>query len=96
MLQGAYYLMITRGIDLASNEAVQIITRAINTRTHGRIKRLGVEVQNHKPNGQRPVLLVRGFSDTYHVKQLAQAGVFDACGNIDDCPYELKNEIEVK
>ncbi|GEM_PF-2398310 len=79
------------------SHALQLIQREANARSHGRVRGLSVEACE-----KSGAVILKGRTDTYHVKQLAQHGVFDLLArqdviralNIGDAP-RLVNDVEV-
>jgi hypothetical protein len=67
----------------ASHEVIRAIERWVQSRTHGRVRDLQVELA-----GQSIVL--RGRAPTYHTKQLALLGAMDAVSD-----GRIVNEIRV-
>lgn len=76
-------------------EPIQFITALINARTHRRVQDLKVEIENHKPEGELPVLKIAGRVPSYYVKQLAQHGAMEAISQDGKVPYVLANNITV-
>ena len=79
------------------SHALQLIHREVNARSHGRVKDLSVEACE-----KSGAVILKGRTDKYHTKQLAQHGVFDLLArqdiiralNIGDAP-RVVNEVEV-
>lgn len=78
-----------------ANSFIERITKAIGARTGNRVKGLKVEIQNHKPEGELPVLLVKGVVSNYHVKQLAISCVDGILRETPTKQFEHENVIEV-
>jgi hypothetical protein len=79
------------------SQALQLIQREAHARSHGRVKDLSVEACE-----KTGAVILKGRSQTYHAKQLAQHGVLDLLTrqdirlalNIGDAP-KLVNDVEV-
>lgn len=87
--------MKANGVSAIGNDPITIITRAINEKTSRRVKGLQVEIENHKPAGELPILRINGLANTYYVKQLAQQGVLELFQESETLPYRLENKINV-
>ncbi|MDY3554837.1 hypothetical protein R5W24_003967 [Gemmata sp. JC717] len=65
---------------------LDLVTQRVTDRTGRRVRNLEVEIAT---GGERVV--IRGRANSYHVKQLAQEGVFEALPNV-----RLENAIVVE
>lgn len=70
---------------------INSLLQRVQERTFRRVLNLNIEIENHKPKGELPILKLQGESKTYHTKQLAQEAVKDLAGK-----YLIENQIAVE